>query len=372
MIKLFDLCEGITKEKYHDKFLNLINKELMMDNERNILSSWTEGFVDRDGKIVREFQTTFHSSFWEFYLYAYFKKCGFKLDQSRSRPDFLIDGPKKICIEAVVSNIKQNGVPENKRTIADQISMMIPPWMQADFSKLLDEAIVRHSNAINSKRNKYIDEYHSLPWVDSLPFVIATASYDQINYGREYIYPMMALLFGLYYIPEKRCYVSRASIKKPGTNSDISINLFAKPEFEKVSAILYSCTNTIGKLTSLAISSGRPSMNKVYALRENLSGNGPQFQLQEVGEDNPEWHSDGLFVFHNPNAKYPLDQSDFPNCTHFFFEDNNIKISNFFTPLVARINTSIIFERPIRMMIEEYLRIYNGVSFEEFYDITYE
>lgn len=28
------------------------------------------GFEDRDGKFVKEFQTTFNSSFWELYLFA--------------------------------------------------------------------------------------------------------------------------------------------------------------------------------------------------------------------------------------------------------------------------------------------------------------
>lgn len=41
---------------------------------------WVKGMIDRDYKMVQEFQKTFHASFWAFYLYAYFKESGFILD----------------------------------------------------------------------------------------------------------------------------------------------------------------------------------------------------------------------------------------------------------------------------------------------------
>lgn len=62
--------------------------------------------MDRDYKMVQEFQKTFHSSFWEFYLYACFKESGFILDQSHNRPDFMIKELYEINVEAVVANIK--------------------------------------------------------------------------------------------------------------------------------------------------------------------------------------------------------------------------------------------------------------------------
>ena len=41
--------------------------------ERDVIVEWADGFRDRDGKFVREFQTTFESSFWELYIYAFLK-----------------------------------------------------------------------------------------------------------------------------------------------------------------------------------------------------------------------------------------------------------------------------------------------------------
>lgn len=58
-----------------------------------VVNDWARGFVDRDGKFVREFQTTFNSSFWELYVYAVLKKYGLAIDFSHARPDFNIPTP---------------------------------------------------------------------------------------------------------------------------------------------------------------------------------------------------------------------------------------------------------------------------------------
>lgn len=90
------------------------------------------------------------------------------------------------------------------------MDMFIPPKNQLDFYDVLDEAIVRDSNAITSKYKKYKNEYSKCDWVDTdRPYVIAISSYSQVNYGREYIYPMMALLYGMYYNSKTEEYERR-------------------------------------------------------------------------------------------------------------------------------------------------------------------
>jgi hypothetical protein len=46
----------------------------------DVLNEWARGFKNRDGKFVKEFQTTFDSSFWELYLFAVMKQ--FQLAQA--------------------------------------------------------------------------------------------------------------------------------------------------------------------------------------------------------------------------------------------------------------------------------------------------
>ena len=53
----------VAESKMHPNFRNI----LATGNGYNfdVLHDWARGFVDRDGKFVEEFQTTFNSSFWD-------------------------------------------------------------------------------------------------------------------------------------------------------------------------------------------------------------------------------------------------------------------------------------------------------------------
>lgn len=117
-MNLFDTDSNITDEQLHPKY-KLIKDNLMGSGERIILQQWIDGMVDRDNKMLHEFQTTFYSCFWEFYLHACFKEAGFVLNQTHNRPDFIIETPTKIYVEAVVANIKDKGRPESERNMSD-------------------------------------------------------------------------------------------------------------------------------------------------------------------------------------------------------------------------------------------------------------
>ena len=80
-MKLFEVVKGLNRKKLHNKFLLLKNESQLL-HEKNMLQKWSEGLVDKDNKFVREFQETFHSCFWELFLYRLFKSAGFDLDQS--------------------------------------------------------------------------------------------------------------------------------------------------------------------------------------------------------------------------------------------------------------------------------------------------
>lgn len=370
-MNLFVTDNNITDEQFHPKY-KLIKDDPMGSGERIILQQWVDGMVDRDNKMLHEFQTTFHSCFWEFYLHACFKEAGFVLNQTHNRPDFIIEAPTKIYVEAVVSNIKDKGRPESDRNMFDLMDMFIPPKNQLDFYDVLDEAIVRDSNAITSKNKKYRKEYLRCDWVDAdKPYVIAISSYSQVNYGREYVYPMMALLYGMYYNSQTEEFGRRDYIYKPGTNAQIPIGLFNSDEYSNISAILYSSSTTLGKLTSLAISLGYPSNNTVYNIRRDYEDFRIPYKLQKVSVKSPELLSDGLFLFHNPHAKNKLDIELFENSnvTQYFWEGEKLVHTSNTYPIVSRLNIPKILETPYRVLIDEYLRQYNGYSPMEAYSI---
>lgn len=337
-LDLFKTLDDLSEQDLHPKFKYL--RDTIICGEKGILIDWTDGFIDRDNKIIKEFQTTFHSSFWEFYLFKVFKDLGFEIDFTYDRPDFIIKSPQSILIEAVVSNIKVDGREETTRNIDDITSMIMPPHKQTDFFETLDESIVRNSNAIHGKSKKYLDKYKKLDWVnEASPFVIALSSYDQVNYGREYIYPLMALLYGRYFIPELDNFQFKKSILKPGTESEIPIGIFNNDEYKHISAIIFSCTVTLGKLTSLDLSNGNLNQtNAVLNIRNDYEK--PLYKIQPVSGENPEYLSDGLIVFHNPNAENPLDIELFKksNAIQMIPTEKGMHIEGENTPIFSRLN----------------------------------
>ncbi|MPM32773.1 hypothetical protein SDC9_79338 [bioreactor metagenome] len=342
-------------EHYHPKFLLLSNPEMYYDCERRIVKSWTDGFIDRDNKIVKEFRSTFHSAFWEFYLHALFKNAKYSLDQSHNRPDFIITNSHVLYVEAVTSNIKKNGKSESLRGMNDILSMVTPPWAEPTFYKTLDEAIIRLSNSIKVKYEKVKREYKKCSWVDeTAPFALAISSYDQINYGREYIYPMMALLYGLYYNTTDNSFSKKTSIRKAGTNSDIPLGLFLDSSHEEISGILFSCTHTLGKLEALANSKFGVRHQLVYDIRYVYTDTKMPYKLQFVDQNNPEYLEDGLFLFHNPHAKnkIPLEMFDEAGVYQITYENDKILGSPGMFPLVARIS----FDKHLDPIFSPYIK----------------
>jgi hypothetical protein len=339
VLDLFERRNDIAQDVLHHKF-KLLRNEPLLHLERGVITDWASGFADRDGKLVKEFQTTFHSSLWELYLFAVLKELGLSVDFSKNRPDFIVSGNVEFYMEAVVSEIKNGGRSESTRNENDTFSMLEPIHKDKNFHCLIDEAITRHSNSILSKHKKYIKEYIKCDWVkEDTPFVVALGSYDQVNYGREFHYSMMALLYGFRFNLEGQEYVREKNIIKPETTSEIPIGIFEDKNYEEISAIVFSCTVTLGKLTSLAISknSFHPT-NFVLNIRHDIDH--PHYKIQVVSQEVPEELTDGLFVFHNPNAKNPLPKSVFDgsNAIQVSVKGSAIEFSGENSPLVARFN----------------------------------
>ena len=80
MLDLF--IPQVDQNKLHHNFIEITKDP--QPYARELLKSWTDGFIDRDHKFVKEFQTTFNSSFWELYLFNVFKQYGFQIDFTKA------------------------------------------------------------------------------------------------------------------------------------------------------------------------------------------------------------------------------------------------------------------------------------------------
>jgi hypothetical protein len=369
MLDIF--TEQIDNSKLHSKY-KVIRDCLKLTGEQEILKDWIDGFIDRDNKIVKEFQESFHSTFWEFYLFAVFKEAGLKVDFTKNRPDFIIHKPQKLYVEAVVANIKQDGIKEEERTLKDILSMVKPVHLHENFNNNLDESITRYSNSIDSKYKKYngytdTKGKYKKGYIEdrdfdkNAPYIIALSGYEQINYGNNFYYAMLSLLYGLHYDNLNDKYTKKEYTLKPDTDSKIKLGLFLNDEMKDVSAIIFSSTVTLGKLTSLSISQNKSPLktNSVLCIRHDTEA--PYFKHQIISQDSPEYLSDGLFIFHNPFASNPLSKKIFENTNainvHFdidkgrnTFEGNNL-------PIVSRLNLFLgehFFKSSISQIVESF------------------
>mgnify|MGYP001031683665 CR=1 FL=1 len=297
----------IDDERQHKNFTSVLIPQRKA--ERELFEIWAEGFVDRDGKIVKEFQTTFNSTFWEIYLFSVFKEYNFEIDWSHPAPDFLLsNGGIEIVVEAVTANAAQGKPNEWDRTFSSEEIKNL-----TRFKDLNKEAIIRLSNSIFSKSKLYDERYSDLEHVRGKPFVIAVAPFEQPHFNHQYDRPIKALLYDYYvdedaYLDNPGKYpngppgVSLGHVEKDN-GAEIDLGLFNDPVMSEVSAIIFSCVATWGKLS--AMSSNPATDTTVISLWSTPPKGVPEKRINPA-EAHDETILDGLQIFHNPHAKHPL------------------------------------------------------------------
>ncbi len=299
---------------------------------RDVLNQWAEGFVDRDGKFVKEFQTTFNSSFWELYLFACFKELGLAVDFSHSSPDFICtELGTSFCIEAATANHAADEPPEWLKDI-HALTSRDP----VNLHHLVQVASLRLTNALTSKHKKYLESYTSLSHVVGRPFVIAVAPFEQplffmqnteairkVLYGHEFVYTdeFADARTGFRQIVAERFI---QAIEKPN-GASVPVGVFKQGSMKEISAVIYSNLATYSKAEALCRD---PNPNVCFSvLRYSAEGPHPDFEIVDKAHYR-ENLLDGLNVFHNPFATYPLPSTIFQHSgvTQHWFDPVELEI----------------------------------------------
>ena len=282
--------------------------------ERDLLNKWAEGFPDRDGKIVREFQTTFNSTFWEIYLYACLKVYVCDFDWSHTSPDFCARCRSvDVALEATTANAADGKPNEWDRAFAEEEIKSL-----RSFKMLNTEAIIRLSNAIIGKIRKFRASYGDMEHVNGKPFVVAVAPFEQPHFNLQYDRPIRALLYDYYvdedaYLNDPNAYPYGPPVTHLGTvekenGAAIQLGLFNNEDYSEVSAIIFSCTATWGKLSAM---SKNPLTNTIVVSLWGTESNGKPVRREVPRSQHHETILDGLQVYHNPYARVPLPQETF-------------------------------------------------------------
>ena len=296
----------VSEEKLHTNFRFITQGNLCMP-EIEVIKKWADGFIDRDNKFVKEFQTTFNSSFWELYLFACFKELGFSIDFSHETPDFSINSSYGAFIaEATTAN-----QPDGFRPEWDKDLELLSNSQKDETLRL---STIRLSNAVSSKYKKYISKYSKLPHVQDKPFVICITPFDQPLFFSQDSLAIVRVLYAyestltmpgnengeIIIIGESRCFRVQ---KSPGVN--IELGLFTDERMSEVSAVILNTKATFSKVRALVKEGDYPIFfgGARMVQLENCSG------LEPFLEPRPQYQEtilDGMHILVNPFAKYPL------------------------------------------------------------------
>ena len=309
----------VPHERFHPNFATIFSQQNPYDQA--VISKWADGFVDRDGKFVEEFQTTFNSSFWELYLHAVLKDAGCSIDFSHHAPDFVVSSPVPFVVEATVALNAADALPEWTDFDIKQ--------RPRDLNEFNRTAMIRLLNSISGKTKKYRQSYASLPHVAGKPFVLGVNPFDQPFFYLQVQRAIEAVLYGYYvdeqeYIddPAKASSISPkelTSVRK-GDSVNLPLGIFNDNSHEHISAVIFNSTATWGKVKAL---SHDPYPFVYFNAARFDPRNGEFFAFKGTRAAYFETLFDGLRVYHNPNALHPLDWGVFEQpgvyqavCTH--------------------------------------------------------
>lgn len=235
---LFNLI--IPENKLHKNFKTIMHNKHLTET----ISSLADGFEDRDGKFVKEFQSTFNSSLWEIYCYAVFKEMGFNFDFTKDRPDFILNyNSLPFNVECVITNPAQDAIPEY------DITEKLHP--SKSLKEIVYDQVVRLLNSFSSKISKYKNNYGNLEFVSNNPFVIAVHAFEQPGFMKANTEAIRMALYGWNYDKHNDLDIFVSEVIK-SNNSAVPAALFSKNGCPEISGVFFTTLATTGKFRALS------------------------------------------------------------------------------------------------------------------------
>lgn len=305
--------------KLHPYFKVLVG-EPRFEAARNVIREIIYSYTDPDGHYIKEFQTNgFDARLWELYLYVYFHNEGMRIIRNKPSPDYHLSYyGYEVLVEAVTVNPSQNTARPDAP----------PPKTQEEVLEQTDNYLpIKFGSALYSKLEK---KYWELPHVSGKPLVFAIHDYHALGsmmWSRtalsEYLYGMRTRI-GL--DANSKEVATYEPIEKHEWNGKvIPSGFFKQPGTENVSAVLFSNAATITKFNRMGKLAGLGSkeikmIRRGYRFNSDPSALRPMAFVQDVDSDDYEesW-SESLVMYHNPDAKYPVDPRSFPSITHICY-----------------------------------------------------
>lgn len=343
-----DLFVSKVKSSKPDKYFDFISKSATHSAARNVINEIMPHFFDVDGNFIEQFQTQgFDSRLWELYLFCYFNEEGLLIDRSHSAPDFLLSSHDMIVsLEAViVANKDPNKVwieRPDLEGISNKKDLMPARWGSSLFTKL-------------THRDKSGRHYWEYSHTKEKPFILAIADFHEPYSMTWSQNSLITYLYGyrydFSYDENGELIIHPIKVEKHNKGegrNEIPSGFFFQDNTENISAVLHSSCATISKFSRIGKQCGLDEndvlMHRIVSMHNpDPNASEPIMFEYVVTEENSETWAEGVTVFHNPNAKYPLPLDFFSNAAQCYFKDEYI-VTEYINSLVYSSVTSHFIE----------------------------
>jgi len=290
----------------HPNYQSLLGSRAHLE-ARNLMDALLCEMGDPNGNFVRDFMASgFHSRLFELGCYAYLKEAGFDIDRSHERPDFLASyNGLDVALEASAASVQEGNVLD-----ISVAQMMQWPQELVD-AKVYEEFPRRILSVLSRKLKK---KYHLLEQCRGKALVIAVAPYYEAGSVFQVDEALVSCLYGG--IPPAGRYQPRTPF-------------FSMPGADSVSAVLYCNQFTVPRFLRMAKASSGKRLNAIRtgnALIPECDGASlGEYRLDlSKGRGPKELWSQGVSVFHNPNAWVRLMSGALPCTCEFYVSGSNV------------------------------------------------
>lgn len=299
-----------------------------MQPAKLLIEEITSNMDDNDGNFIQQFQTTgFNSRLWEIFLFKFLSVNGFSFDNSHNRPDFHVEKNQiDFYIEASLSSEVEEEI--FTREYIEKAEKENDLKVQKE---LIEHYIMRMGSVLYSKLQK---KYWELDWVKNKPLILAITPAH--NHMASFMpdAKIIEYLYGLSYeskstdsglIPlEVKTEVHKYKEK------EIPSNFFSLENTENISAVLFTNNSDLHKFNRMSYQNGMSNLTLImeragFAFDQTPSAFPIEFsQSIKSGEIKEDWN-EAVSLFHNPNAKFPIEKGLFGNIRETWInEDGDI------------------------------------------------
>ena len=222
---------------------------------------------------------------------------------------------EKVFIEAVTVNPSEN---INRPDLP-------PPQTYDEIEERLNDYMpIKFGSPLYSKlKKRYWEKEH----VAGHPLVLAIHDYHNENAMTWSRTALSEYLYGM----RNRIVDGKPNSHKIKTHrwngKEIPSGFFYQEQAENISAVMFSNQATIPKFNRMGKIAGLGSANVKMIRNGFLYNPDPEathpipFSKDVDDQDYEESWSDGLIMYHNPNAIHPVDPDIFPDISHIFYSD---------------------------------------------------